>query len=253
MTVLNRPNKQNPWLTCFTPNPTATLRLFCFPYAGGSAPAFREWSTLLPNAEIIALQYPGRGARMMEPPKQSLPEVAEGVYEAILPYLNKPFAFFGHSLGTLVAFEVTRLLRKNGHPLPQHLFISARKAPHMPRGADRLMHNLPENEFIEELKHYNGTPKEILENKDLMELVLPVLRADFRVNETYEYREEPALNIPLTAFTGLEDPRATVEDMAQWSLHTSSAFTHQTFQGDHFYLNPLQQELIASIAKHLNL
>lgn len=253
MTILNRPTKPNPWLTCFTPHPTATLRLFCFPYAGGGAPVFREWSGLLPNAEIIALQYPGRGARMMEPPMQSLPELAAGIYEAILPHLNKPFAFFGHSLGSLVAFEVARLLRKNGHPLPRHLFVSARKAPHVPRTAEKQMHKLPEQEFIEELKTYNGTPKEILENKDLMELVLPVLRADFRVNETYEYGEEPALHIPLTALTGIEDSRATEADMTKWSLHTSDVFTQQTFPGDHFYLNPLQKELTAFLAKQLNL
>ena len=251
MTVMTRPNKQNPWLVCLAPNPTATLRLFCFPYAGGGAPVYREWSALLPNAEVVAIQYPGRGARMMEPPLQSLPELVEGIYHAILPYLNKPFAFFGHSLGSLVAFELTRLLRRNGQPLPKQLLVSARRAPDQPRPVERLMHTLTDAEFIEDLKSYNGTPREILENKDLMELVLPVLRADFRINETYEYREEAPLNIPLTAFGGTADHRAGEEDMTKWQAHTASTFHVQMFDGDHFYLNHLQNELTAAIAENL--
>lgn len=178
------------WVSWQSLNPQASLRLFCFPYAGGATLTFRTWPDSLPMAlEVCPLELPGRGKRITSAPFTRLQLLVQAIAIALLPYLDKPFAFFGHSMGGLVSFELARLLRKNYGKVPVHLFVSGYRAPQVP-DPDPPIHDLPEPEFLEELRRLNGTPEIVLENTELMQMLLPALRADFAVIETYAYTPE---------------------------------------------------------------
>ncbi|HEX5875859.1 MAG TPA: alpha/beta fold hydrolase, partial [Pyrinomonadaceae bacterium] len=160
------------------PNPHAGARLFCFPYAGGTAPIFRAWPNYLPaEVELCAVQYPGRGTRIAERLREDVEELMNSSYDELQPFLNKPFAFFGHSMGALVSYEFARRLQREERPGPIGLFVSGCTAPHL-RATDRITYNLPEPEFIDELRRLQGTPPEVLDSKELMQLMLPIIRAD---------------------------------------------------------------------------
>ncbi|MFB2836755.1 thioesterase II family protein [Floridanema evergladense] len=240
------------WVTYPKPNPEAKIRLFCFHYAGGGAVAFRSWSDYLPSTvEVCPIEFPGRSYRLRETPFTHIEPLLQSLTPIILPHLNKPFAFFGHSMGALVSFELTRLLRKEYHLNPLHLFVSAHRAPQIP---DRYppIYALPEAEFIKELRRYNGTPEAILENAELMELLLPTLRADFSVVGTYTYKPESPLECPITAFGGLEDWKANAQDLEPWREQTNSAFSREMFPGDHFFLQSAQSLLLERLSQLLN-
>ncbi|NEO72089.1 thioesterase II family protein [Moorena sp. SIO3H5] len=227
----------NSWITRPKPNPKARLRLFCFPFAGGAASSFRTWpDQLVPDIEVCPVELPGRGKRLREPLFTGILPLIETLTPALLPYLDIPFAFFGHSLGTIISFELARQLRREKAPSPQHLFISGRRAPQVPP-RKRPLHNLPKSELIEELRQYNGTPETVLANQELMELFLPILRADFGINENYTYTSEPPLNCPISVFGGLEDTDANSDELAAWGDQTSSTFTIDMFPGGHFFIN----------------
>ncbi|MBD1902832.1 thioesterase II family protein [Trichocoleus sp. DQ-A3] len=237
---------------CPKPNPLSSLRLFCFPYAGGGALNFRTWSQGLPvGVEVCAVELPGRGKRILEAPfTQALPLV-QAIAHALLPYLDKPFAFFGHSMGALVSFEVARLLRREYGMSPVHLFVSGRSAPQLPL-QEPPIHSLPQPAFIEELRRLNGTPKAVLENVELMELLLPILRADFAVLETYVYAAEPPLQCPITAFGGLQDVKVSVDRLEAWRQQTSAKFSLQMLPGDHFFVQSAQPLLLQFLSRELN-
>ncbi len=191
------------WVTFPKPNPEASLRLFCFPYAGGNSSIFRTWpNSLLKTVEVSPIELPGRAAQMRLAPFTRLEPLVQTVAQDLMPYLNKPFAFFGHSMGALVSFELTRVLRRDYGISPVHLFVSGRQAPQIPDSTQPI-HALPEPEFKEELRRLNGTPTAILENAELMKLILPTLRADFAVIETYIYMNEPPLDCPIQHFPAM--------------------------------------------------
>lgn len=242
----------NSWLTCLRPKPQAKLRLFCFHYAGGGALSFRSWSNSLPpTVEVCAIELPGRGSRLMERPFTRLEPLIQELTPVLLPYLNKPFAFFGHSMGALVSFELARILRKEYGLSPVHLFVSGRRAPQVP-DPDPPIHTLPEREFLDELRRYNGTPESVLENAELMQLFLPTLRADFAVLETYVYTPEPLLDCPITAFGGLEDWKASCDDLEAWREQTNAEFSLQMFPGDHFFIHSAQPLLLQLLSRRLH-
>lgn len=239
------------WVMCPKPNPQANLRLFCFPYAGGGALSFRTWPNGLPTTiEVCAVELPGRGTRMKLAPFTRHAPLVEALAQALLPSLNKPFALFGHSMGGLVSFELARLLRRKYDLLPVHLFVSGRRAPQVP-DLDPPIHALPEPAFLDELRRYNGTPEAVLENKELMQLLLPILRADFAVLETYVYTTEPPLGCPITAFGGLQDCKVSCDHLEAWRNQTSASFSLQMLPGDHFFLNSAQALLLQSLTQHL--
>lgn len=181
----------NPWIIHQRPNQEARLHLFCFPYGGASAQAYYCWKDVLPTeVALSSIQLPGRGARLREPPMTRLVLLVQELARAIRPYLNKPFAFFGHSLGAVIAFELARELRKTSGHLPSGCFVSARRAPQIPASGPPI-HQLPDEAFLKEIERYSGTPREILADTELMELLLPALRADFECLETYQYQQEP--------------------------------------------------------------
>lgn len=239
------------WILLRNPNPAATLRLFCFPYAGGGALIYRTWAEGLPGSvEVCPVQLPGRENRLSETPFRRLSTLADAVATSIIKYTDKPFAFFGHSMGAKLAFEVARRLRREGNCQPVHLFVSGSSAPHLPE-TGRPLHELPKELFIEELRRLNGTPKEVLDHPELMDLVIPMLRADFEMVQTYTYTEEVPLGCPITAFGGLEDVEVPRTELAAWSEHTRAAFTVRMFPGDHFFLNRKTSPLLPTLAREL--
>jgi len=164
--------------------------------------------------------------------------------------MNLPYVFFGHSLGALIGFELACQLRRQNSTDPVHLFVSGRRAPQIP-DPNPPIHQLPEAEFIDELRRFDGTPEEVLKHPELMEIFLPVLRADFALLETYEYTSEKPLDCPITAFGGLQDRKATREELAAWRDQTHGDFRLQLFPGDHFFLHSVQPILLQAIAQDL--
>lgn len=225
------------WISFRKPAPETRLRLFCFPYAGAGALIFRTWSDALPaDVDVCPVQLPGRGTRLMERPFTNLSTLVEALAPALVPLLDRPFAFFGHSLGALVGFELARQVRRQYGVHPVRLFISACRAPQIPQRGPPI-HTLPEKEFLAELRRLNGTPSELLNHQELMEIMLPLLRADFALFETYVYSTEPPLSCPISAFGGLQDHRVRDTDLEAWRTQTSGFFSSQMFPGDHFFLN----------------
>ncbi|HYO62016.1 MAG TPA: alpha/beta fold hydrolase [Pyrinomonadaceae bacterium] len=241
----------NPWVTIPRPEARADVRLFCFPYAGGGAYVFREWPEgLSASAELCLINLPGRGARLKEAPFTQLAPLVETLAGVLAPYLDRPFAFFGHSMGALIGFETARELRRRGAPAPSHLFVSGRNAPHVPADTEPL-HDLPEPQLIEKLRYLDGTPREVLEHAELMQLMLPILRADFAVCETYRYAAEPPLACPISAFGGLQDHDITRENLQAWAAQTAAAFTLRMLQGGHFFIHTARPLLLGVIAQEL--
>ena len=242
----------NRWVSCFKPNPQAKLRLFCFHYAGGGASVFRTWSDSLPESvEVCAIELPGRGMRLRESPFTQLEPLVQHLASTLLPYLDKPFAFFGHSMGGLVSFELTRLLRTEYGVSPVHLFVSGHRAPQVP-DPDPPIHTLPESEFLQELRRFNGTPEAVLKNAELMQLLLPTLRADFAVIETYAYTPETPLDCPITAFGGLQDREASCNELEAWREQTNASFVLKMFPGDHFFLHSAGSLLLQDLHQKLH-
>lgn len=233
------------------PNPRATVRLFCFPYAGGSAQVYETWPRILPDTiEVCAAQYPGRGFQQRQLPLTRLSPLVGLLNESIAPLLDKPFAFFGHSMGALVAFELTRMLRRQGGPQPFHLYVSGLRAPQLPRtGLD--VHRLSDPDLVDQLGKFGGTPAEVLQSEELMSLLLPTIRADFAVCETYAYQPEPPLACAISAFGGFQDPGVPGEKLEAWRSQTTGPFTVRMFLGDHFYLRVSQPTVLRILAREL--
>jgi medium-chain acyl-[acyl-carrier-protein] hydrolase len=233
------------------PAPRASLRLFCFPGAGGGASIFRAWSEgFPPEIEVYAVQLPGREGRWMEPPFTRVQPLVESLAQALSRWVDKPFAFFGHSMGALISFELARYLRRTKDLGPIHLLASAYPAPHRPDRFPQL-HHLPEPELLEELRRLNGTPEEILQNRELMALLLPTIRADCALCETYVHAIEPPLDCAISAYIGEHDPRVRYEDAAAWCYHTRQPFTLRVFPGHHFFLHTASAALRRAIAQEL--
>ena len=197
------------------------------------------------------MQLPGRENRLRDLPFGRLSPLVQVLEQALRPYLDKPFFFFGHSMGSLVSFELARQLRRQKAPEPLHLFVSGRAAPQIPH-QDPPIHQLADAAFVEALRRYNGTPEAVLQNRELMDLFLPLLRADFAVNETYVYTPEAALNCPISAFGGLQDTEVSREDLAGWRNQTNSTFTLRMFSGDHFFLNRDHSALLQFISQKVH-
>lgn len=253
MTRIASAIKMNPWLACPGLNPEARLRLFCFPYSGAGASIFYGWSKDLPSIiEVYPVQLPGRENRLVDPPFSRMEDLVEAACGALLPHLDKPFAFFGHSLGALLGFELARTLRRDHDVRPVHLFVSSHAAPQISDNEPPI-HDLPEPAFIAKIRSLNGMSKAILESHELMELLVPILRADFSVCETYAYEDEEPLDCPISAYGGLQDEHVSRTDLDAWRLQTSRAFSLRMFPGDHFYLNTDRSRLLHAVMKDLKL
>jgi medium-chain acyl-[acyl-carrier-protein] hydrolase len=226
------------WIRASEQCPQPRLRIFCFPYAGGGASIYRTWAEGLPaGVQLCPVQLPGREDRLMEKPYDRLQALVSALADVLDPYLEDlPFVFFGHSMGALVSFELARELRGRNRIGPLRLYVSGYRTPHLP-DPDPPIHDLPEEEFLAELRRLEGTPEEILENQELTQLLLPALRADFAVCETYIYTNQRPLSCPIIAFCGVEDKEFRREDLEGWWEHTEDRFHLWMLPGNHFFIH----------------
>lgn len=238
------------WLADAGSHRTARVCLYCFPYAGGGGWVFRGWQPALADIEVCAIELPGRGVRMAEPPLTDLESMVGGIAESINRYSDRPFAFFGHSMGALIAFEVSRELRRESWREPLHLFVSGREAPHV-ASKDPPYHRLPDTELVGVLRDLDGTPREVLEEPALMQVVLPRLRADFQLLETYAYRDETPLRCAITALGGTGDATVRRENLESWRAQTTGRFTLRMIEGDHFFLHEAPSVMLSCLREEL--
>lgn len=245
----NQPT-HNAWITTPRPNPQATHRLFCFSYAGGGTSFFSRWVDSLPHhLELCPIRLPGRESRLAETPYTSVSAIIPPLAQALRPFLTeKSFSFFGHSLGGFIAFELARHLRQHNAPQPQKLLISGTRAPHLLDDEDPIYH-LPHDDFIAALRRLNGTPEAVLQNQELLALVLPCLRADFKASETYAYIPAPPLAMPIVTFGGTADPKATPTQLQAWAQHTTATTQHHLLHGDHFFIHSQKDALLQHLSK----
>jgi len=225
------------WLQRLIPRPEAPGRLFCFAHAGGSAALYRLWPRRLDRLEVCAIQLPGRANRLNEPPVGSIAALVEALLPSMLPLLDRPYAFFGHSMGSLLATALAHRLAAIGQRLPAHLFVSGRHPPHMP-SPETSMRALSDDEFVVEInRRYSGLPPEVMEHPELVELMLPALRADIEAIETFRPAWSRPLPCPITAYGGDEDHCTPRPHLEAWREATSASFRVRMFPGDHFYLD----------------
>jgi surfactin synthase thioesterase subunit len=215
-----------------SPVPT---RLYCIPHAGSGPSSFRAWrSVLAPRIEVVPLSLPGREARFSEPMLPSFDALVRDLADAVKGSLDLPYALLGHSMGALLAFELARWFRREKLPEPLHIFVSAHRAPHLPE--QRPLHSLPDSLLRAELNQLRGTPSEVLQDGELLRVLLPVLRADLRICETYACRPEPPLACAITCLGGANDTRVSKVQLVAWKRHTTGPFRMRLFPGGHFYL-----------------
>jgi medium-chain acyl-[acyl-carrier-protein] hydrolase len=243
---------QSPWIVCPRPNAAAKVRLFCFASAGHGPSMFRSWAALVrSDVELSIIQLPGRESRWTEAPLVRLADLLPALTQALEPRLDRPFAFFGHSLGALIAFETARHLRRARALTPCHLFASAHRAPQIPNRHPRISH-LPDRHFVAEVNaRHGGVPDAVAENRELMDLMLPSLKADYRLFEDYEYAPEEPLNCPLSAFGGSTDVYVTSQDIAPWEAQTTGRFELRIVSGGHFFVNDAREHVVATVMSDL--
>ena len=210
------------------------IRILCFPFAGGGASAFNHCAESDRDLfQLCAVQYPGRESRWGEPSFASLRDMVDAMAEDLSPLWEGAFAFWGHSFGGLVAFELSKNLLRCGFHLPECLFISAARAPHLP--AREQIHHLPDAEFLQKLREFEGMSEEVMESPDLLSVVLPIVRGDFHLFEQHRADEIKPLPIPISVFGGLQDTEVTVGDVLAWASHTTKTFRSRFFEGNHFF------------------
>ncbi len=250
---MRKPPQKTPqaWIRNAKTNPHACIRLFCFPYAGGGASTFRWWpKELPPEWEVCPIQLPGREGRFQEEPYRRITTIVEDLADLLPSFLDLPFGIFGYSLGGIIGFELTRALRRRGLPQPFHLIVAACEAPHA-RTDHPPTYNLPKAEFIHSLRKMGGTPELVLDNPDLFDLFIPLLRADFEANETYVYQDEPPLACPISAYGGLEDKSISRNSLEMWQEQTTNSFNLRLFPGDHFFIRDHNEQLLNMLARDI--
>jgi pyochelin biosynthetic protein PchC len=234
------------WVRRFHPLPDAPARLVCLPHAGGSANYFFPVSRALSSKlDVLCVQYPGRQDRRREPCVGTIHELADSIVDVLRPWADRPVAFFGHSMGAIIAFEVALRLEAEGIS-PAVLFLSGRRAPSTFRLETN--HLLPDKDLVQELRGMQGTDASLLDDDDIVDMILPSLRSDYRAVETYDNREAGAVDCPIVACNGDKDAMVTPEEARAWENHTNAGFDSRTYRGGHFYLSDHAASLITLIA-----
>ena len=247
---MTAPADDGPWIRRPTPAPDAAVRLVCFPHAGGAASYYVPLArALTPGIEVLAVQYPGRQERHREPVVDDIHRLADHIYAARSGWLGEPYAFFGHSMGAILAYEVARRIAAAAEPGPVCLFVSGRRSP-ASRRVDNV-HLRDDAGLVAELRKLGGTDRRFLEDPELLAMILPATRGDYKAIETYAYRDGPPLACPVVALTGDADPNTTVEEAAAWRAHSTGPFDLRVFAGDHFFLEPHRAEVARLLAGEL--
>lgn len=242
----------NVWMQVFERRESASLRLFCFPFAGGGAQGFRQWLPQLPgDVELCAAQLPGREMRLRETPLCDARAVVQAMLPELMTLTDKPFVFYGHSMGALIAYEAARRMQEEHGISPVRLIVSGRVAPHFALARPPI-NKLPHDEFIAGLKQLNGTPREILEDNDLIVLIGPMLRADLAIHEEYAYQPGARLACDVLAFGGLCDTEAGRAGLNAWQEVTSGTATLRMLPGDHFFIQTAQNLFLRMLSIELN-
>jgi surfactin synthase thioesterase subunit len=230
----------------------AHTRVFCLPHAGAGASAYRTWANELPpGLQLCAVQLPGRENRLGEPPIDSAVALVRELSTGLRAFLDRPFVVFGHSMGALLAFELACELRRAGLPQPVHLFLSAHKAPHLPFD-QAPVHRLDPRRFRAELRRLEGTPESVLANEELMQIAEPILRADFKLCETYVYEPVEPLDVPLSVFGGESDPNVSAAALDPWRVHTRASMSVRMLPGRHLFVQSARAELVSAILSDLH-
>jgi len=233
------------WVSFPTRLPDAAVRLFCLPHAGGGATVFQSWPAALAGIEIAAIRLPGREGRFREAPIERVDPLVEAIAAGIAPPLDRPYALYGHSVGALIAFELARRLRRDGLRQPDRLIVAGCDAPHRQHGEP--LFELPDEQFVARLRALGGMSAELLELPELIELLLPQLRADVALGDTYVYRPGPPLDSPIRAFYGDRDEATSPELVAAWEDQTSAGFVMRALPGGHFFPQAERERLLAEI------
>jgi surfactin synthase thioesterase subunit len=239
------------WILRKTVNHDADVRLFCFPHAGGGASAYSGWAAELPRVEVCPVQLPGHENRAGEPLLRSIRDMATAAATELYPLFDRPFALFGHSMGSLIAFDLARILRARNAPQPFLLIASGHCAPDVPLQRARI-YDRPHDEFVAELSSMEGTPPEILEDEDMLSFFLPPLRADFEACDCYTYVDEPPLDVPILAMGGLGDTCEPWPHVAAWERHTNAPFDLRLFDGGHFFLHRHRRRIFDEIRRAID-
>lgn len=228
------------------------LRLFCFPYAGGGGAVYREWHKVLsPEIEVLPIVMPGREKRFSETPFRTMDELVDALMKGLQPFTDVPFAFFGHSLGALISFELSRKVYREWGIQPVRLYVSGKRAPHIVHDQAPI-YNLPRDKFLAKLQDLNGTPNEIMQNHDLFEIYELMLRADFEICDTYKFVPGAPVNYPISVFGGLQDIIAE-DQLDAWADLTTSSCKVQMLEGDHFFIHKQQNTILNVVQSELAL
>jgi medium-chain acyl-[acyl-carrier-protein] hydrolase len=229
------------------PLPDISTRLFCLPYAGGSSAIYQGWQKQVASQlQICAVELPGRGWRSTESLPLSIPELAHEIASSLHAQGKTPFALFGHSMGAGIAYEIARNLEAAGNRYLSCLIVSGSPAPFLPKTKPAFS-NLSDPDFLDHIRQLNGTPPEILANAELMSVVLPILRSDFKICEEYNLKEKHALRIPITALAGEEDPDISIADVEAWGALTTGRFETLQFPGDHFFIKSSEAAVVSAV------
>jgi surfactin synthase thioesterase subunit len=232
---MTRPTGPEAWIRTFHPAAPDATALVCLPHAGGSASFFFPLSrALAPSVAVLAVQYPGRGDRYREPNLSSVPELADHIFAAVTAVTAGPVAFFGHSMGAVLGYEVALRMQRAGRPDPILLFASGRRAPSHYR--DENVHRGDDARVVAELRRLSGTHADMFADAELMRLILPAVRSDYQAIETYRHDPRARLSCPITVLTGTADPMTTLAEAHGWRQHSTGPVDVQVFPGDHFFL-----------------
>ncbi|MFF0226983.1 thioesterase II family protein [Streptomyces sp. NPDC004629] len=239
------------WVSTFNPAPSAAVRLACLPHAGGSASFFFPLAKAFgPDVEVMAVQYPGRQARRNEPGIDNVPEYADRIFAALRQLADRPLALFGHSMGAVLAYEVALRMREARLPAPARLFASGRRAPS--RYRDEQVHKGTDAQIVAELRGLGGPNLSMLADPEVLALILPAVRGDYRAVERYRHDPDARLDCPVTVLVGDEDPRVTLDEARAWAEHTTGPTELEVFGGGHFYLVDHAKAVIDLLARRLN-
>ncbi|WP_051261108.1 thioesterase II family protein [Desulfovibrio inopinatus] len=237
------------WI-CADVSADAEMRLFCIPYAGAGASLYRSWSHIFsPSIQVCPVQLPGREERLGESCHTTVATLVEGLMGELVFYLDRPYALFGHSMGSKIAFELCRALQEAGHVLPEILVVSACRAPHLPEPAP--IHDLPQDDFVSGLKRYSDDVTLLEENPELLELLLPLLRADFLADESYTFNGDGVLPLPIQAFYGTNDPEATLPEVRAWGLYSTMELTLTAVDGNHLFVRDKKDDVVSVLNSQL--